>query len=75
MEYRDPNFFWRDLMFASALGHLGRLEEAAASALELARAKPQFHHRGRRLIAHFIKGDELRDTIVEGLQKAGVAVA
>ena len=75
MEYRDPNFFWRDLMFASVLGHLGRLEEAAASALELVRAKPQFHHRGRRLIAHFIKGDELRDTIVQGLQKAGVAVA
>ena len=75
MEYRDPNFFWRDLMFAAVLGHLGRLEEAAASALELLRAKPQFHHRGRRLIAHFIKGDALRDTIVEGLQKAGVAVA
>jgi len=75
MEYRDPNFFWRDLMFASVLGHLGRLEEAAAGALELVRAKPQFHHRGRRLIAHFIKGDELRDTIVQGLQKAGVAVA
>ena len=75
MEYRDPNFFWRDLMFASVLGHLGRLEEAAASALELVRAKPQFHHRGRRLIAHFIKDDELRDTIVQGLQKAGVAVA
>jgi len=75
LEYRDPNFFWRDLMFAATLGQLGRLEEAAASALELTRAKPQFHHRGRRLIAHFIKGDELRAIIVDGLQKAGVAVA
>jgi len=62
-------------MFAATLGQLGRLEEAAASALELMRAKPQFHHRGRRLIAHFIKGDELRAIIVDGLQKAGVAVA
>lgn len=75
LEYRDPNFFWRDLMFASTLGQLGRLEEAAASALELVRSRPQFDLRGRRLIAHFIKGDELRATIVEGLQKAGVAVA
>jgi tetratricopeptide (TPR) repeat protein len=75
LEYRDPNFFWRDLMFASTLGQLGRLEDAAASALELLRVKPQFHHRGRRLIAHFIKGDELRAVIVDGLQKAGVAVA
>lgn len=75
LEYRDPNFFWRDLMFASTLGQLGRLEDAAASGLELMRAKPQFAHRGRRLIAHLIKSDELRATIVEGLQKAGVAVA
>jgi adenylate cyclase len=75
LEYRDPNFFWRDLMFAATLGQLGRLEEAAASALELMRAKPQFHHRGRRLIAHFIKGDELRGIIVGGLLKAGVQVA
>lgn len=75
LEYRDPNFFWRDLMFASTLGHLGRLEEAGASALELMRAKPQFHHRGRRLIAHFIKQDELRATIVEGLLRAGLTVA
>jgi hypothetical protein len=75
LDYRDPNFFWRDLMFASTLGQLGRMEDAAASGLELMRAKPQFAHRGRRLIAHFIKSDELRATIVEGLQKAGVAVA
>ena len=73
LEYRDPNFFWRDLMFASTLGQLGRHEDAAASALELMRAKPQFQHRGRRLIAHFIKADELRATIVDGLHKAGVA--
>lgn len=75
LEYRDPNFFWRDLMLASTLGHLGRLEEASASALELMRAKPQFHHRGRRLIAHFIKADDLRATIIDGLHKAGVAVS
>ena len=75
LDYRDPNFFWRDLMFAATLGQLGRLEEAAASGLELMRAKPQFAHRGRRLIAHLIKSDELRATIVEGLQKAGIAVA
>jgi adenylate cyclase len=75
LEYRDPNFFWRELMLASSLGQLGRLEEAGASGLELMRAKPQFHHRGRRLVAHFIKSDELRVLIIEGLQKAGVAVA
>jgi len=75
LEYRDPNFFWRDLMLTASLGQLGRLEEAGASALDLLRAKPQFHHRGRRLIAHYIKADELRAVIIDGLHKAGVAVA
>jgi adenylate cyclase len=75
LEYRDPNFFWRELMLASSLGQLGRLEEAGASGLELMRAKPQFHHRGRRLVAYFIKSDELRALIIDGLHKAGVAVA
>lgn len=75
LEYRVSNFFWRELMLASSLGQLGRLEEAGASGQELMRAKPQFHHRGGRLVAHFIRSDELRALIIEGLHKAGVAVA
>ncbi len=74
LEYREPSFFWRELMITSCLGHLGRLDEARASAAELLRAKPQFAYRGRRLIAHYIKSDELRATIVDGLREAGVEV-
>ena len=75
LDYRDPTFFWRDLMLTASLGHLGRLEEAAASAAELLRCKPQFSYRGRRLIAHYIKSDDIRATIVDGLRRAGVEVA
>jgi tetratricopeptide (TPR) repeat protein len=75
LDYRDPNFFWRDLMLTASLGQLGRLEDAAASAAELLRSKPQFAYRGRRLIAYYIKSDAVRDTIVEGLHKAGIEVA
>jgi TolB-like protein len=75
LEYREPNFFWRELMLTCSLGHLGRLEEAATCAAELQRCKPQFAFRGRRLIAYYIKSDELRATIVDGLRKAGVEVA
>ena len=75
LDYRDPNFFWRELMLTSSLGHLGRSEDAHASAAELLRAKPQFVHRGRRLIGHYIKSDDLRATIFEGLGKAGVHIA
>ena len=74
LDYRDPNFFWRELMLPSSLGQLGRTEDAHASAAELLRAKPQFAHRGRRLIGHYIKTDELRATIFQGLNKAGVAI-
>jgi len=74
LDYRDPNFFWRELMLTSSLGHLGRTEDAHASAAELLRAKPQFVHRGRRLIGHYIKSDDLRATIFEGLGKAGVHI-
>jgi adenylate cyclase len=74
LEYREPNFFWRELMISSALGQLGRLEEARASTADLLRARPQFAHRGRRLVAHYIKDDLLRQTIVEGLRASGLEV-
>ena len=74
LDYHDAGFFWRELMITSCLGHLGRLDDAQASAAELLRVKPQFVHDGRRLIAHYIKPDELRATIIDGLHKAGVAV-
>jgi protein involved in temperature-dependent protein secretion len=74
LEFRYPAFFWRELMLTSALGHLGRLEDAQASAAELLRVKPTFIDRGRRLIAHYIKADHLRETIIDGLGKAGLAV-
>ena len=74
LDYHDAGFFWRELMITSCLGHLGRLDDAHASAAELLRAKPQFDGDGRRLIAHYIKTDELRATIIDGLRKAGVEV-
>jgi adenylate cyclase len=74
LDYREPNFFWRELMITSCLGRLRRTEDARASAMELLRAKPQFATQGRRLIAHYIKEDALRDSIVEGLGRAGVKV-
>jgi hypothetical protein len=70
--YRDSGFFWRDLMIACCLGHLGRSSEAQASVAELLKAKPQLPQRGRTLIGHFIKPPELRELVVEGLQKAGL---
>jgi tetratricopeptide (TPR) repeat protein len=74
LDCRESNFFWRDLMSAAALGQLQRVDDARGSAAELLRAKPQFAHRGRQLIAHYIKDDALRAIIVDGLRYAGVEI-
>ena len=75
LAYRDPAFFWRFLMQACSLGHLGRIDEARAQVSELLRAKPTFPARGRFLIGCFIKPDDLRERVVEGLRKAGLTLA
>ncbi|HEY5809358.1 MAG TPA: hypothetical protein VIT67_15395 [Povalibacter sp.] len=70
LEYRDTNFFWRHLMMASCLGHLGRWSDARLSVASLLVAKPDFQKRGRVLIGYYIKSDALREQIIDGLRKA-----
>ena len=72
LEYRDPTFFWRSLMRASCLGHLGREGEARSQVVELLEQKPSFEERGRILIGHYIKPVELQERVAEGLRKAGL---
>jgi tetratricopeptide (TPR) repeat protein len=75
LAYRDASFFWRSLMRACCLGHLGRREEAKTEVAELLLQKPDFAARGRALIGHFIKFPELMGPIVDGLEKAGLALS
>jgi CheY-like chemotaxis protein/TolB-like protein len=75
LEYRDPTFFWRCLMRASCLGLLERTDEAAAEVAELLRRKPNFEKRGRTLIDYYVKLDDVRDRVVEGLSRAGLKLA
>jgi adenylate cyclase len=75
LEYQDPTFFWRSLMITSSLGHLGRIGEARPIAAELLRIKPGFPERGRTLIGYYLKHAELRDNVIEGLDRAGLTLA
>ena len=72
LEYRDPTFFLRALMRACSLGHLGRLEEARVEVGELLAKKPDFASRGRTLIGRLVKFPDLLESVVEGLEKAGL---
>jgi adenylate cyclase len=71
---RDATFFWRALMRACSLGHLGRVEEAKREAAELLKSKPDFASRGRILIGRYIKFPDLLERVVDGLGKAGLAL-
>jgi len=75
LEYRDPLFFWRSVMRACCLGHLGRREEAEAEVAELLRRRPSFEARGRVLIGHYVKLPEVMSRVVDGLAKAGLKLA
>jgi adenylate cyclase len=74
LEHADPTFFVRAMMRASCLGHLGRLEEARMEVGELLAKKPDFPARGRTLIGRLVKFPELLERVVEGLEKAGLAM-
>jgi adenylate cyclase len=74
LELRDPTFFWRAVMRASCLGHLGRRAESAVEVARLLRDKPDFEARGRTLIGHYIKHPEVMDRVVDGLARAGLTL-
>jgi adenylate cyclase len=75
LQLRDNSFFWRALMRACCLGHLGRVDEAKHEAAELLRRKPDFVSRGRTLIGRYIKlPPELFGRVVDGLGKAGLTL-
>jgi tetratricopeptide (TPR) repeat protein len=74
LRYRDTGFFWRALMRACCLGHLGRLDEARGEIAELLELKPDFASRGRTLISRLLKHPELQARVADGLAKAGLVL-
>lgn len=74
LNFRRPSNFWEPLMRTATLGLLGRLNTGQAAGEELLKLKPDFLRRGRGLIKHYIKFDNLVERIVSGLRNAGVKV-
>ena len=72
LNFRLPSLFWDPLLRAVIFGHLGRLKEGNRNVEEILKLKPDFPARGRLLIKHFIKSDELVEELIEGLKKAGL---
>ena len=74
LHFTDATFFWRSLMRACGLGHLGRISEAKHEACRAAPKKPDFASRGRTLIGRYIKFPDLFERVEDGLAKAGLAL-
>ena len=74
MGFRRPAVFWYPLAKAATLGLLGRYEEGEKFVKKLLELKPDFPSKGRVLIGHFIKFEEIVDRVLEGLNKVGLRV-
>lgn len=64
--------FWEPLARAATLGQMGKDKLARHAVEELLALKPDFRHRGKTLINHFVKFADIADDIAEGLEKAGL---
>lgn len=69
-----PDVFWYHLARASTHGLIGSLEDGRKAAADLLRLKPDFSERGRTLIRHYIKFEELVERVIEGLTAVGITV-
>ena len=73
-EYTVGNF-WRPLMRATALAHMGDPDKAGADVEQLLLMRPNFRQRGHWFITRYVKFEELVERITEGLEKAGLRLA
>jgi len=74
LNFRRPPLFWEPLMQAATFGQLARYEEGKRAVENLLKLKPDFPSRGRVLIKHYIKFDDIVDRMIDGLGKLGFEV-
>lgn len=74
LNFNTPLLFWDPLMKAASLGLLGRIEEGILAGKALLMCKPDFPARGRVLIKHFIKFDDIVEKVLLGLKNVGIRV-
>ena len=70
----DRHVFWEPLMKAATFGHIERFEEGNRQLKNLLKLKPDFPTRGRMLIEHYIKFEEIVERVIDGLSKVGLKI-
>jgi tetratricopeptide (TPR) repeat protein len=74
LHFKRPALFWDPLLRAASLGLLGRIDEGIRAGKDLLQCKPDFTTRGRVLIKHYIKFDEIIERVILGLGRVGIDV-
>ena len=74
LNLRTPTFFWESLVKATTYAYLGKYKEGKQAVNQLLKCKPYFPSRGRTLIKHYIKFDDIVDKVIEGLHKVGLDI-
>ncbi len=74
LHFRTPALFWDPLLKTASLGLLGNIEDGEQAGKDLLKCKPDFPERGRTLIRHYIKFDDIVEKVILGLEKVGVEV-
>jgi tetratricopeptide (TPR) repeat protein len=74
LNFKRPALFWEPLMKAATLGHLARIDEGKKNVGQLLELKPDFAERARVLIGHYIKFDDIIESILSGLAKSGLKI-
>lgn len=70
-----PDFFWDQILKATACSHMGNIEAGQECVRDLLALKPDFSRRVRILIGRYVKFDDIADRIIEGLGKLGMKIA
>jgi hypothetical protein len=74
LHFRSPPLFWDPLMKAATLGLLGRIQAGEKAVDDLLKLKPNFSTRGRVLIEHYIKFEDIVTRLTEGLNQVGLGI-
>ena len=74
LRFKRSLLFWDPLLKVASLGMLGRIEEGFQAGKDLLACKPDFQKRGRVLIQHYIKFDEIIEKAITGLGRVGIEV-
>lgn len=75
LKFNFPGLFIDPMIRAAALGKLGEQKEAKKAIDQLIKMVPDFGHRAKQLIGRYIKVNDVINSIVDGLQNAGLNIS